>query len=244
MMFFNILLLKHNGNVMKMYIYEFGKVSPSRCEGFKVLTMPWYAPSLIIALYSCSIGAVVGLWCDESSQFLESSLLFVRHGFVRQIEATYDLGLQGAHNSAYWWKIANLSTFLHTKQLSINNHADQRLIRFRLTLATCTKNVLMSALPFRSSHSRIDEITQLAILWLRSSASCKFGLYNVSLQACAMYSAANMCRYLSLSKVASATASWLAVGFVSGLELQDMVEENGKFRAAYNYSVESSKSPE
>jgi len=101
-MFFNILLLlKHNGNVMKVYIYEFEKVGPLRCEGFKVRTMPRYAPTLIIALYSCSISAVVGLWCDESRQFLELSLLSVRHGFVRQIKATYGLGLQGAHNGAY-----------------------------------------------------------------------------------------------------------------------------------------------
>lgn len=135
--------------------------------------------------------------------------------------------LQSCHDGAHGREIANLFTFLYENQLSINDHECQR---FKPTMAAWTKNVLRLALPSMSPRWRIDDITQLVILVLRSSASCKFGLHVVSLQACAMYSAAAMCRYLSHSHFASATASWLAVGLMSDDEPTEVrMEQHGKF---------------
>src|SRR5882762_4768491 len=80
----------------------------------------------------------------------------------------------------------------------------------------------------------MDDITQLLILLLRESASCKFGEYNVRLRACEMYSAARMYRYLCLSNVVNATANCL--GFGSGVDLkEDAIMEHGKFSKAYIY---------
>ena len=48
-----------------------------------------------------------------------------------------------------------------------------------------------------------------------------------------MYSAATMHKYLSLSNVASATASLLSFGFKSGLDLnEEGIWERGKFSKA------------
>jgi hypothetical protein len=82
----------------------------------------------------------------------------------------------------------------------------------------------------------MDEITQLLILLLRESASCKFGEYNVRLRACEMYSAARMYRYLCLSNVVNAIANCLGFRFGAGVDLkEDAIVEHGKFSKAYIY---------